>query len=350
MRSVPTEWESYPIWYADYDALRHLIGGYSKVMVLTDELVARHVLKDFIQQSKMVSVPVVTLPPGEIHKDIESCRHIWDAMLRHGMDRQSLLINLGGGVITDIGGFCASVYKRGIDFMHVPTTLLAMVDAAIGGKTGIDWRGYKNQIGTYCPPKAVFIDLRWLDSLPSREVKNGVAEMLKIALVADAELWSQLKDLEEVRDFGQQNLIERAIEQKRAIVRRDVRDRGVRQILNFGHTVGHALESWYMHRSRHIAHGRAVAIGMYYESRLSVAKAGLSSRACDEIAEVLHRFFKISGFSKEEAKELWRNMLFDKKTLGNTVYGVGLRSIGRAEWGIALSEDEVVSLLSGAGK
>ncbi len=350
MSAAPTPWESYPIWHADYDALHHLLEGYAKVMVLTDELVARHVLNDFIQHAKLKEVPIVTLPPGESHKDLDHCRHIWDAMLRHGMDRQSLLINLGGGVITDIGGFCASVYKRGIDFIHVPTTLLAMVDAAIGSKTGIDWRGYKNQIGTYCPPVAVFIDLRWLDTLPSSEVKNGVAEMLKIALVADAELWSQLQDIEEVRDFCRWDYIERAIEQKRAIVRRDARDRGVRQILNFGHTVGHALESWYLHRSQHIAHGHAVAIGMYYESRLSVAKVGLSSRACDEIAGVLRRFFEIPAFSKDEARELWRNMLFDKKTLRNTVYGVGLRSIGRAEWGVPFLEDEIVTLLSGAGK
>jgi len=185
MSATSAMWESYPVWYAEYSALHRLVEKYSKCMVLTDEQVAHHVLGDFLSRTNIADAPIVILPSGESYKDLDSCRRIWDAMMRYGLDRQSLLINVGGGVITDIGGFCASVYKRGIDFIHVPTTLLAMVDAAIGGKTGIDWQGYKNQLGTYSSPAAVFIDGRWLDTLSVDELKNGVAEMLKVALVAE---------------------------------------------------------------------------------------------------------------------------------------------------------------------
>src|ERR1700712_5850470 len=237
---------NYPIYFSN--TIAELVkfiekGNFSRFFVLTDENTVKHCLPVIRKQiDKLDNFDIIEINAGEESKSIDFCVGVWKMLIDFSADRQSLLINLGGGVISDLGGFAASTYKRGIDFIHVPTTLLSQVDASIGGKTGIDIDNLKNIIGTFTQPKAVFIEHAFLQTLPARQIKSGMAEMLKHGLIADADYWNLLKqsDLENPSS----ELVYRSIEIKNKVVIADPTERGLRKILNFGHTIGHALESY----------------------------------------------------------------------------------------------------------
>ena len=250
--------------------MRTIITEASKVFILTDENVAPFWLPEVANWLHCNSATDIVIKAGEQYKNLQTVQRIWKTLMRHHADRNALLVNLGGGVITDLGGFAASTYKRGIKFINVPTTLLAMVDAAIGGKTGIDFGGGKNQIGTFAQAQEVLIYPTVLMTLPQRELLSGMAEMLKYGFIADANLLNV--NLENCKQY-----INRCGEIKREIVAQDPTEKGLRKVLNFGHTLGHAIESHCLTTDCPLLHGEAVALGMSAALWLSEKKLGLDA-------------------------------------------------------------------------
>lgn len=299
----------------------------SKIAILVDENTHDHCLEYLITGFEaLANAEVIMLPAGEENKVLEVCFQVWETLTEAGFGRHDLLLNLGGGVVTDLGGFVASVYKRGIAFVHIPTSLLGMVDAAVGGKTGIDLAGYKNQLGTFQEPLATFVDTGFLQSLPDAEWRNGFAELLKHALIADAALWKALSGIQDIRQELTAEQIQRGVFIKREIVGQDPTEQGLRKILNFGHTIGHALESYYLNTATPLAHGHAVAIGMLIEARLSVEQATLSKTEFQSIEKYIKQTYQLQ--IPNNAEGLWALMQQDKKNVNGEVRICFLAEIG----------------------
>ncbi len=244
------------------------------------------------------------------------------------------MVNLGGGVITDLGGFVASTYKRGIDFINVPTTLLAMVDASVGGKTGVDLGSLKNQVGVFSTPKMVLIDSVLLRTLPVKELRSGWAEMLKHGLISDRAYWQLLRDTSFPPDRTLDPLIYRSVQLKNQVVSEDMEEAGPRKILNFGHTLGHAIESYYLSHSKlpALLHGEAIAIGMVTEAYLSYRLEGLPEPALQEIKEVFGNIYGTVSISESDQKAIFDLMIHDKKNTHGKINFVLLTTIGNAVW------------------
>nr|WP_298789556.1 3-dehydroquinate synthase [uncultured Allomuricauda sp.] len=302
---------------------------YSKVFVLVDENTREHCLPKFLPKLGMEPDAIYEIPSGEVHKHIGTCSLVWEWLSDQGGDRKSLLINLGGGVLTDLGGFVASTFKRGIDFINVPTTLLAMVDASIGGKTGVDLGALKNQIGIINQPQMVLVFPEFLKTLDARQLKSGFAEMLKHGLIIDAEYW---KDLSTGNGFEASKHIQKSIAIKNDVVSQDPTEKGLRKILNFGHTLGHAIESYFLEREDKLAllHGEAIAIGMILEGYLSHELKGLSKLSLQEIKETFLAHFDRVAFNSEDIHAILQLLIFDKKNSHGEVNFVLLQSIGNA--------------------
>lgn len=306
-------------------------GDYSNVFVLTDSNTAESCLP--VLKSKMESVAplyLLSIEAGEAHKDIDSCMRLWQEMSDKGGDRNSLLLNLGGGVVTDLGGFVACVFKRGIDFVHVPTSLLAMVDAAIGGKTGIDLGSLKNQLGIIRQPEMVLIHTDFLKTLPERHYYNGMAEMWKHGLIRDKAYWEQLKGFN--AGDSPDELVHRSVEIKAEVVNQDPEEKSLRKILNFGHTLGHAIESYFLMENgeAEVLHGEAIAAGMIMESFLSTEYSGLNKSEADGIASTLLDHYpriEISDLAIDRILELLKH---DKKNRKGQLNFVLLQEIGTA--------------------
>ena len=257
----------------------------SKIFILVDENTRFHCLPELLSRSTFLThAAILEIPSGEEHKSIETAVHLWKDLMQNCAGRHSLLVNLGGGVISDLGGFVASTYHRGIPYVNIPTTLMAQVDAAIGGKTGLNIGGVKNQAGTLCLPKAVFICNGFLKTLEKTDIANGFAEIIKYALIGDPVMWDKIKRLPlndllfkmPSGDAVLTELTERSIKIKHDIVEQDFREKNVRKVLNFGHTFGHALETLSMRDGNTpLSHGQAVAMGMLFEGRLSFKLTGL---------------------------------------------------------------------------
>ena len=248
-----------------------MTNNYDKFFVLTDENIYGIYSSMIASMLPEKEITKIVVPAGEQSKSIENVMLIWNKLLEAKAGRDALLINLGGGTISDLGGFAASTYKRGIDFVNVPTTLLAMVDASIGGKNGINFNNYKNQIGLFSEAQSVIINHQFLKTLNERDIKSGIAEMMKYAFVSDSSFLDL--DTDNYLDF-----IEKAAMTKEEVVALDMRESGLRKILNFGHTIGHALESYYLDRENYLTHGEAVALGMYSSLCLSVKYCGLDEK------------------------------------------------------------------------
>lgn len=261
-------------------------------------------------------------PGTEQFKTLQSCERIWEAMFEAGLDRKALVINLGGGVIGDMGGFCAATYKRGVDFIQVPTTLLAMTDAAIGGKLGIDFQGIKNAVGVFRNPAAVFVDPVFLETLPARELRSGFAEVLKHALIGDPDLWTRLRQGPAFTEAGENrtpdwlSILQASIAVKVRVVEQDPLEKGIRALLNFGHTIGHAVESYFLLSDTPLTHGEAVAIGMICESYEPDTVPSESHKAMEQMILNLfgHRHLPEPAFAA-----LWDLMRQDKKNTSGTV-------------------------------
>ncbi|MFD2874221.1 3-dehydroquinate synthase [Mucilaginibacter ximonensis] len=304
-------------------------GRYSRFFVLTDENTGKHCLP--LLQERLGNpdnFDLIEIPAGEESKDIDFCIGVWKMLIDFGADRQSLLINLGGGVISDLGGFAASTFKRGIDFVHVPTTLLSQVDASVGGKTGIDIDSIKNIIGTFTQPKAVFIEADFLKTLPARQILSGTAEMLKHGLICDADYWNRLKQSD--LSTPAVELVHRSVEIKNAVVLEDPNEKGIRKSLNFGHTIGHAVETYSLINDKDsLSHGEAIAIGMICEAYLAHKKTGLSAEELSEITEVLMELYPRYDLKKADTDILIEYMQKDKKNQNGKINCTLLDKIGQ---------------------
>lgn len=304
---------------------------YSKIGVLMDKNVAYH-WGEAIHKVVGKNAVYIVIPDGEGNKTIETVEKVLTSMLKHGFDRKSLLINIGGGVICDIGGFAASTYMRGIAFVNVPTTLLAQTDAAIGGKTGIDFGGFKNMIGSFAHPQAVISDTLLLSTLPEREFRSGFAEVIKHALVYDKKLFHVLAN----ENFGAMEedklaeILSSSCSIKCTIVSKDANEKGLRKILNFGHTVGHAIEMLSQDTDNPLLHGEVIAIGMIAEARLSLLSGLITKDDFKKVEDIVAKADLPSCISKSFKKKIYDKMQGDKKNESNKIKWVLLKGIGKA--------------------
>ena len=318
---------------------------YSSIFILVDENTLEHCLSIFFHKIKNTNAEVIIIPPGEIFKTIETCQHIWSEMMRLNADRKSLLINLGGGVIGDMGGFCASTFKRGIDFIQIPTTLLSQVDSSIGGKLGIDFENVKNSIGIFQNPQAVFIDPIFLKTLPVEEIRSGLAEILKHGLIANADHWNQLLELNELENVTWLPHLPTTLHVKKDIVEKDPFEKNIRKALNFGHTIGHAVETLFLESDPPLKHGEAIAIGMMCEAFLSHKKIGLPQKELQQIIHFFQKKYPQVLLEEEDFPILIDWMRNDKKNEGNKINFTMLQNIGKAQINQTCSEEEIIESL-----
>lgn len=300
------------------------------VVILTDKNVD-HLYGDYFSElSEQVAVDKLVLRPGEKTKSIQTAAQAWNYLAEKQYDKDTFLLNFGGGVITDLGGFVASTYKRGIRFANVPTTLLAMIDAAVGGKTGVNLSSMKNGVGTiYFPDIQLPVDLSFLNTLHINEIFSGLGELLKYALIGSNELFHSLRKRRRFPSLTTED-VDFCIDFKMKIVRKDPYDKGIRHILNFGHTFGHAIESYCAKTGKPIAHGLAVAQGLYYESLLSTRLGHLPQEEWQLIAALLTKHFQIMPITDDIREELLYYMLNDKKNHNNMINFTLLNHIGHA--------------------
>lgn len=301
----------------------------SSIIVLTDHNTENHCLPYFLstylEGEKFTHLSVL---PGEESKSMACAEELWSVLLEEEVDRKALFISLGGGVITDLGGFVASTFKRGMPFIHVPTTHLGMTDAAIGGKNGVNFQGLKNQLGTIRQPKAILIDAKFLDTLPELERRAGFMETLKHALIADAAFWKNLKNRDDSTRAVSNEIIHHSASIKQRIIAQDQDDFGIRQSLNFGHTVGHAVEAL-----TGISHGEAVAFGIVAESFISNRQCGLSDDELDDICHAVFGCLSPTLSNDLDTEALIQLMKSDKKNeygevRFSLIFNIGTSTIG----------------------
>jgi 3-dehydroquinate synthase len=275
-------------------ALKALLYGLqpATLVFLADENTAQHARK----LAQQLDGSLFVLPAGEKTKVITSAEHIWQSWLDIGLDRHAILINVGGGMITDLGGFLAATYKRGIRYINVPTSLLAQVDAAFGGKTGINLNHVKNAIGAFHQPEAVLFSRALLETLPLRELEAGKAEMLKHGLIADRQLWEEMLTIQR-GEIPSSELIQKAVSIKAEIAATDPFERGERKLLNFGHTIGHALESLSMESETPLLHGEAIMLGLIHEQIIAESVLNTDSIIRKELIAIKERLFPDLNFT-----------------------------------------------------
>lgn len=290
---------------------------FSKIIVLTDSNTLENCYPILARCcSALKDSEIIEIEPGEKNKSIDSCIAIWQTLTDYNADKNTLLINLGGGVVCDLGGFVASAFKRGISFIHIPTSLLAMADASVGGKCGIDFMGIKNQIGSVTQPDAVFIHPIFLNTLSNKHLKNGLAEIIKIAFVSDQTLQQQLAS----QKTPLEEIIKTSVELKWKIVKKDPFDKNIRQALNFGHTIGHALESAMLGSKKELLHGEAVAIGMIIEAYIALKKKLIPLKQFNCLKNLIVPYFVLPKLNAKEVKEISRFLKHDKKNKDSLIY------------------------------
>ncbi|MEO5905477.1 MAG: 3-dehydroquinate synthase family protein [Saprospiraceae bacterium] len=312
----------------------------SSVFILADSHTAIHCVPQVVDVIGMNS-RVIVIPHGEQNKNLDSCQTIWSEMIKAGADRESLLLNIGGGMICDLGGFAASCFQRGIRFAHIPTSVLAMTDAAIGGKTGIDFGGLKNYIGVMSSPSFIWIEKNFLKTLPQIEFISGSAEVVKHAVVANRNLFDLLTDKNSLYDLDWDDVLEESISVKLKIVEADFFEKGKRKILNFGHTAGHALESFFLKTANPLSHGQCVTLGMLIESRMANLMGLLNNQDFNVIVSLIDHLLSPVLIPMPTFAELKLALSRDKKTRsGLTGYSLP-EAIGSCQWDIQV-EDQVI--------
>jgi 3-dehydroquinate synthase len=331
-----------------YKALHDLIAEkqYSKIFILVDENTMDYCYPRFIQHLETDRpIDAIEIEPGEEHKNLETCSGIWQALTELEADRKSLLITLGGGVITDMGGFVASTYKRGIDFVNIPTTLLSMVDASVGGKTGVDLGVLKNQIGLFANPQIVIVDADYLDTLNDREMRSGMAEVIKYGLTYDVQLLDQIKYYNHLKN---NELIHRSIEIKNEVVLEDPKEASLRKILNFGHTLGHAIESFYLESEdkESLKHGEAIAIGMVCESYMSSQLLSLSQEKLAQVKEIVNSTYEKITIAEEDYDDIIALLKHDKKNINGEVNFVLLNDFEDCKLDCKVPENLIIDSLN----
>lgn len=319
--------------------------SYTQVFILVDEITERYCLP--ILTKTLFDVKVIRISSGETNKSLVSLQKIWDELMNHNADKSSVLINLGGGVIGDIGGFAAATYKRGIDFINMPTTLLAMVDSSIGGKLGFDYGNIKNAIGVIQSPAVVYIYPEFLKTLDERELKNGFAEMIKHGLVADEDYWEKIRVVENTDWKNLSSLINGSVKIKQQVVKKDPLEKGLRKVLNFGHTIGHAIEAYsLLNDKKPLKHGEAIAIGMICEAFLSKEHASLNGRELKQISDLVMRHFPKYSLRNILSPELIRFMKHDKKNSNDLINFTLLKRIGKATIDHTCTDQQIAMALN----
>lgn len=318
-----------------------------KVFLLTDQNVVRFCIPLIQPVIDKYSVECVVINSGEDNKNIKSVALVWDFLSSKGADRKSLLINIGGGMLTDLGGFAASTFKRGIDFVNIPTTLLAQVDASIGGKTGFNFNGLKNEIGVFMEPQSVIINTNFLKTIDFENFLSGYAEMLKHGLIKSETHWIELLnfDFNKLNYTQLQEIIANSVSIKEWHVLNDLTEQNIRKALNFGHTIGHAFESYAMKTGRPILHGFAVVYGMIAELYLSTKKCGLSHAKLDDISAWLLSKYDKFEIKESDFEELYRLMTHDKKNEGARINFTLIPEIGKVEINIDCSKELIFESL-----
>jgi len=321
----------------------------SKVFVLVDENTNKMVLPQLVAQSMAVAkASVITIKAGDINKNIESLMHIWSSLVEGGATRKSMLINLGGGVVTDIGGFAGASFKRGIRFVNIPTTLLSAVDAAVGGKTGINFNGYKNEIGAFCEAEAVIISTRYFSTLSHEELLSGYAEMLKHGLISNAEIYNRLlaRDVANIDADSLLQLLQESVMVKKRIVEEDPTEKGIRRALNLGHTAGHAFESLALQRKSPIPHGYAVAWGLVVELVLSHMQLQFPSNELTRLATYIYDNYGAFNVTCDDYPALIEFMRHDKKNDSvNEINFTMLKQVGDIHIDCVASEEDIKTAL-----
>ena len=318
---------------------------YSKVFILVDSNTNKYCLDLFLEKHLSgIDFKIVKIKEGEENKNTKNLYSAWTKISKLGGDRNSLLINLGGGLVSDLGGFVASTYNRGIDFINVPTTLLSIVDASIGGKVGINIGRLKNQVGVFNYPKLILIDTSFLETLPKREINSGFAEMLKHGLIFEKNYYKTLSELKNIDSKLSTELIYNSIKIKNEVVNRDPKEKNFRKILNFGHTLGHAIESHFLgkKKTKTLLHGEAISIGMILESYISYKILKLPYEQCKNIKQTINNNFKKVKINKEDLKSIVRLIKFDKKNRGEKVLFVLLYEIGKIKIDIEVPKKIVI--------
>lgn len=317
---------------------------YSSISVIVDTNTRTHCwprISGLIPHSHLIEIP-----SGEIHKNIETSRFIWQKLIEFQVDRKGLVINLGGGVIGDMGGFCAACYMRGIDFIQIPTTLLSQVDASIGGKLAIDLGKIKNIVGAFINPKAVLVDTTFYRTLPPAEFRSGYAEVIKHAVISDTNIWDRLKSPHHWRKQDWQKEVFESVLIKREIVEQDPFEYGLRKVLNFGHTIGHSLESFYLEKERSLLHGEAIALGMIGESYLSHKLTGLKREELLEMVKYLVSVYPDLGdFKCTDQGAIIDLMKNDKKNVNKTFRFSLLERIGVCTFDVEVGEEDIQNAL-----
>jgi 3-dehydroquinate synthase len=312
---------------------------YSKVFILTDEVTGELCLPVFREKlPQLTDFDLIEVPNGEENKNIDFCIGIWRTLLDFEADRNAILINLGGGVVTDMGSFAASTFKRGIDFLQIPTTLLSQVDASVGGKTGIDMDDVKNIIGTFAQPQAVIISTDFLKTLSDRQMTSGFAEVIKHGIIADANFFEEVAQLENARAVTEAQ-IHHSVEIKNIVVTEDPFEKGLRKTLNYGHTIGHAIESWSLSNEKNpLLHGEAIAIGMICEAYLASQLVGLSEQELTTITETFLKYYGRYSIREGIENQLLDIMKQDKKNQSGKISFSLPDKIGNCKFDIFVEE------------
>lgn len=303
----------------------------SAIFILVDTNTHEHCLAYFLTNiTTQIPIEVIEIEAGEIHKNIETCSGVWNSLSELEADRKALIINLGGGVVTDLGGFVACTFKRGVNYINVPTTLLSMVDASVGGKTGVDLGSLKNMVGVISESEMVLVMPSFLKTLPSNEIRSGFAEMLKHGLIQDQNYWERLVQTQNIHLEELDGLIHESVIIKNNIVTEDPFERSVRKYLNFGHTLGHAIESYFLTHPEKpsLLHGEAIAIGMITEAYLSMKLLNLPENNLKEISENFTKIYPAVPILEEDYQAIFDLLIFDKKNESGKILFVLLEQIG----------------------
>jgi 3-dehydroquinate synthase len=289
----------------------------TKVAIVTNPTVSNYHLDRLLSKIDAKELHIVTIPDGEEYKRLDTIESILDQLFEYKLDRKSLLIAFGGGVIGDMTGFTASLYQRGIDFIQIPTTLLSQVDASVGGKTGVNNKYGKNLIGAFYQPKAVYIDPEFLTTLPPREFSAGVAEIVKMAVMFDSDYFDMLEGADFDDKETLKEIIKRSVEIKADVVRQDEREAGIRAVLNYGHTFAHVIENETNYTT--YLHGEAVAIGMVMANRLAVKLDLMSLQESDRVTLLLKRFDLPTEYQIADIDDFYEHFFLDKKSANDKI-------------------------------
>ena len=321
--------------------------SFSKIFILVDENTHEYCLPVLLGNMETdLGFEILEIEAGEEMKNIQTANQLWEILTEMQADRKALVINLGGGVITDMGGFVASTYKRGIQFINIPTTLLSMCDASIGGKTGIDLMHFKNMVGTFTFPEQIFIYPKFLETLPFKELRSGFAEMLKHGLIADQTHWENLVRINKLDTESVTPYIETSMNIKQNVVDQDFHEKNIRKTLNFGHTIGHAIESLCLSQGNPILHGEAVAAGMICEAHLSYLEGLLSEEDVKVIIENIQKYYPYLDISDFKDEDIFALLLNDKKNVDSKINFSLLSGIGTCVFDHQSSQKNIIESLN----